>query len=100
MRQFGIKRVADDGSNCHDGSQDNQVLGAGFHKRINNVGSDQELQSQEEVIAQNVPELLAFLIHAHAAGGRKFGTDEPDESAEDTKHDNQDAQNADPETGM
>ena len=100
MRQLGIKRVADDGSNRHDGSQNDQVLGAGFHKRINNVCGDQELQTQEEVIAKNMAQLLAFLIHARPTGGRKLGTDEPDEPTEDTKHDHQDAQDADSETGM
>src|SRR5882724_8341734 len=45
-------------------------------------------------------ELFAFFVHDQTTSGREFGADKPDESAQDAKDNDQNAQQADSETGM
>ena len=45
-------------------------------------------------------ELFAFFVHDQTTSGEEFGANKPDESAQDAKDNDQNAQNADSETGM
>ena len=71
-----------------------------FHQRINDVGSDQKFQPEQQVVAQGLPEPLAVLFHIHAAHRQEFRPDKTGQATGDAEDDNRYAQHTDPEARM
>src|SRR6266568_3512059 len=97
---LSVERVADDGPDEHDRAENNHILDTWFHQRINDVGSDQKFQPEQQVVAQEMPEPLAVLFHSLAAHRQEFRPDKTDQAAGDAEDDNRYAQHTDPETRM
>src|ERR1044071_6676896 len=82
VRQLRIERVADDGAYGHDRAENDEVLRGRLHQRVDDVGRDEEFETEQEVVAEHLPQIAALAFYICPAHGGDFGAEEPHNPAQ------------------
>src|SRR6185503_3240401 len=100
VRQLRIERVADDSSDGHDRAENDEVLRGRLHQRVDDVGRDEEFETEQEVVAEHLPQLAALAFYICPAHGGDFGAKESHDPAQHAEDNHQHTEDADPKRGM